>query len=184
MSSCLASQPSSLLSSLLTVLLEPGLEPPVRQQAGLQLKNLLQWPGVWQGLEAGQRQVARQGLLEALAREQWRPSVACLCVQAVARLEPWPGLLPSLAARLQGEVQDGEAMACLDTLACLLGEGEVEEAEAAEVLTAVVAVARGSSALAVRVAAYSCLEAMLPQVASNMARRGERDYLMQVQRTV
>ena len=51
-------------------------------------------------------------------------------------------------------------------------------------LTAVVAVARGSSALAVRVAVYSCLEAMLPQVASNMARRGERDYLMQVQRTV
>ena len=176
----LASQPTALLSCLLAVLLEQGLEPGVRQQAGLQLRHLLQWPGLQASLGVEARQETRRCLLEALAKEAWRPSVASLCVLALARQEHWPGLLAYLAARLASSAGKLEVLACLDTLVCVMPELDHGAEEVAQVLTAVVTVCREGPSGVVRAAGYRALQACLPQVTCHMARRGERDYLLQV----
>ena len=72
-------------------------------------------------------------------------------------------------------------LATLDTLAELLElENEMEEAEMSLFLTTVVGLIKNSTLMRVRVAAYAALEASGKQVAGNIARRNERDYLMQV----
>ena len=72
-------------------------------------------------------------------------------------------------------------LATLDSLAGLLElEEEMEEGEVSLFLTTVVGLIKTSTWLRVRVAAYAALEASAKQVAGNMARRQERDYLMQV----
>ena len=74
-----------------------------------------------------------------------------------------------------------EMLATLDTLAELLElENEMEEVEVSLFLTTVVGLIKNSTWMRVRVAAYAALEASAKQVAGNMARRNERDYLMQV----
>ena len=98
----------------------------------------------------------------------------------MASLESWPGILPALVARLASN-QEMEVLATLDTLAGLLElENEMEEAEMSLFLTTVVGLIKNSTWMRVRVAAYAALEASGKQVAGNMARRNERDYLMQV----
>ena len=98
----------------------------------------------------------------------------------VASLESWPGIVPALVARLDSN-QEMEVLATLDTLAGLLElENEMEEAEMSLFLTTVVGLIKNSTWMRVRVAAYAALEASGKQVAGNMARRNERDYLMQV----
>ena len=141
----------------------------------------------------------RQGLVDALAKESWRPSVVAPCIKQVdylrafgqvfslslwtnqvASLEPWPGAVPTLVARLASN-QEMELLATLDSLAGLLEmEEEMEEGEVSLFLTTVVGLIKTSTWLRVRVAAYAALEASAKQVAGNMARRQERDYLMQV----
>ena len=74
-----------------------------------------------------------------------------------------------------------EVLATLDSLAGLLEmDEEVEEGEVSLFLTTVVGLIKNSTLMRVRVAAYAALEASGKQVAGNMARRNERDYLMQV----
>ena len=74
-----------------------------------------------------------------------------------------------------------EVLATLDSLAGLLEmDEEVEEGEVSLFLTTVVGLIKNSTWMRVRVAAYAALEASGKQVAGNMARRNERDYLMQV----
>ena len=98
----------------------------------------------------------------------------------MASLEPWPGAVPTLVARLASN-QEMEVLATLDSLAGLLElEEEMEEGEVSLFLTTVVGLIKTSTWLRVRVAAYVALEASAKQVAGNMARRQERDYLMQV----
>ena len=74
-----------------------------------------------------------------------------------------------------------EVLATLDSLAGLLEmDEEVEEGEVSLFLTTVVGLIKNSTWMRVRVAAYAALEASGKQVAGNMARQNERDYLMQV----
>ena len=108
------------------------------------------------------------------------PYKLSLCINQVASLEPWPGVVPALVARLATN-QEMEVLAALDSLASLLElEEEMEEGEVSLFLTTVVGLIKNSTWLRVRVAAYAALEASAKQVAGNMARRQERDYLMQV----
>jgi len=110
-----------LVGGLLAVLLEDQLESGVRRQAGLQLRRLLTNQQVWHQL-GNLRAEVRRGLVEALAKENWRPSVVALCVKQVASLESWPGIVPALVARLASN-QEMEVLATLDTLAGLLDPG-------------------------------------------------------------
>ena len=108
------------------------------------------------------------------------PDKLSLCINQVASLEPWPGVVPALAARLATN-QDMEVLATLDSLAGLSElEEEMEEREVSLILTTVVGLIKNSTWLRVRVASYAALEASAKQVAGNMARRQDRDYLMQV----
>ena len=98
----------------------------------------------------------------------------------MASLEPWPGVVSILVASLANN-REMEVLATLDSLAGLLEmDEEVEEGEVSLFLTTVVGLIKNSTWMRVRVAAYAALEASGKQVAGNMARQHERDYLMQV----
>ena len=132
-----------------------------------------------------------------MAKENWRPSVVAPSIKQVdpwniisvtflqrvnqvASLEPWPGVVPILVASLASN-REMEVLATLDSLAGLMEmDEEVEEGEVSLFLTTVVGLIKNSTWMRVRVAAYAALEASVKQVAVNMARQHERDYLMQV----
>ena len=98
----------------------------------------------------------------------------------MASLEPWPGVVSILVASLASN-REMEVLATLDSLAGLMEmDEEVEEGEVSLFLTTVVGLIKNSTWMRVRVAAYAALEASGKQVAGNMARQNERDYLMQV----
>ena len=177
-----------LLQALLSILSNPTLLASIRQQAGLQLKNLLNRHSFWSSLDKESKGFIQKGLLETLGYEQWRPSTAALCIQTLAVSElptnEWPDLLQVLVEKITSQTQtDSVICASIETIGyiCTAVQHPCIEESINQILMAImfcIKLERESSNI--KSIAMKALSDSLEYATVNFARHTERNYIMQV----
>lgn len=179
---------SWLVQSLLSLLSNQTLLASIRQQAGLQLKNLLQRHSFWSSLDKPSKSSVQNGLLAILGGEQWRPSTAALCIQTLAvgdlPTKEWPDLLHILVGNVIGQTKnDAIISASIETIGyiCSAVQHPCIEEHINQILTAImfcIKLDRGSNSI--QAIAINALSDSLEFATVNFARAAERNYIMQV----
>ena len=179
---------SWLLQALLSILSNQTLLASIRQQAGLQMKNLLQRHSFWSSLDKHSKDSIQNGLLEILGCEQWRPSTAALCIQTLAATDlqtnEWPDLLPVLVGNVISQTKnDSIVCASIETIGyiCTAVQHPCIEENINQILTAImfcIKLENGSNVI--QSIAMKALSDSLEFATVNFARQTERNYIMQV----
>jgi len=181
---------SWLLQALLSILANQTLLASTRQQAGLQMKNLLQRQSFWSSLDKASKDSIQRGLLATLGCEQWRPSTAALCIQALAVKDlptnDWPDLFQILVENIVGQTKtDSVICASIETIGyiCSAVQHPCIEKSINQILTAImfcVKLEREPSPIIIKSLAMKALSDSLEFATVNFARETERNYIMQV----
>ena len=168
-----------LLEALLALVSVPELEAAVRQQAGLQLRRLLQTSSLAPELVT----TIRPRLLALLGCETWRPSVVAPCVLTALEhhggAAPWPELVPALVAGLKAGTALAETMETLGLVAASPGQRDLVQRNIDQILTVTVHCAAQPEER-LQVAALATLADCLDCAVANFAREAERNMILQV----
>jgi len=187
------------MAALATEISTEGRPVPVRQLAGLLIKNTLvakdetlQKERIqrWMALDAGMREAVKQPLLAAIrSPEALASRVAAQAAAEIAAVEipynQWPAILPSLLENIQSpQSTDTIRISSLECLGytcervAILDGPEISEQTTDIMLNAVVDGIQASRPDKVRLAATTALKNSLIFAHKNMERKPERDAIM------
>ena len=179
---------SWLLQALLSILSDQTILASIRQQAGLQLKNMLNRHSFWSLLDKPSRSSVQRSLLATLGCEQWRPSTAALCIQALAIKDiptnDWPDLFQVLVENIIGQSKsDAVICASIETVGyiCSSVQHSNMEENINQILTAIMfCINLDREPSIIKLTAMKALSDSLEFATVNFARQTERNYIMQV----
>ena len=181
------------MRQLSIVLATANVEPFVRQQAGLQLKNLLyakdtetlqQNQKRWLDTPNDVRQATKGNVLQTLGTEAVRPSIAAQCVNAIAGIElpfqQWTEVIDILMANVTNEASTEKLKdSSLEALGyiCQDVNAAAVESKSNQILTAIVSGMQSKDNL-VRLSATEAMLNALELTKNNFANTDERNIIM------
>ena len=160
----------------------------VKQQAGLQLKNLIKlYPSSWAELDPGTRTSIKESLLYSLRNREDCLAGLSQCIHAISELElpeaTWPQLIPTLLEISVSSLPIPNKMRTMETVGyiCETVSPDHVECHVNNLLTAIVGcISSRPSEADLTLSALTALYNALEFAACNFVRLSERNYLMQV----